>query len=144
MSSRDMKIDMVWNGDLRFESSTPSGARFVMDSDSEFGGEAAGPTPVETLVSAMGACSAMDVISILKKKRQKVDAYRLEVTWERGPKGEYPRPVTKVQIKHVLSGEGLDLDAVERAVQLSDEKYCSVVATVRLGAEVASAWEVVG
>ncbi|MCH8978084.1 MAG: OsmC family protein [Armatimonadetes bacterium] len=139
-----MKIHMAWNGSMQFESATPSGAKFVMDSDSEFGGETAGPTPVEALVSAMGACAAMDVISILKKKRQTVSAYRLEISWERGPEGEFPRPVTKVEIRHVLSGDGLDPAAVERAVQLSDEKYCSVVATVRTGAEVTSAWEVVG
>ena len=144
MSSQDMKIDMAWNGSMQFEASTPSGAKFVMDSDSEFGGEADGPTPVETLVSALGACSAMDVISILKKKRQTVGSYRMEITWERGPEGEYPRPVTKVEIKHFLSGEGLDPVAVERAVRLSDEKYCSVAATVRLGAEVTSAWEIAG
>ena len=139
-----MKIDMAWNGSMQFESSTPSGAKFVMDSDAEFGGEIGGPTPVETLVSAMGACSAMDVVSILKKKRQTVSSYRLEISWERGPEDEFPRPVTKVEIRHFLSGERLDPAAVERAVQLSDEKYCSVVATVRLGAEVVSACEVAG
>ncbi|HXH60939.1 MAG TPA: OsmC family protein [Fimbriimonadaceae bacterium] len=137
-----MTIDLTWKGNMAFESSTPSGAKFVIDTYVDQGGDESGPTPVETLVSALGACTAMDVVSILKKMRQPVESYRVEVTWERGPKGVWPRPVTKVEVRHIVSGEGLDPAAVEKAVRLSDEKYCSVSATLRSGPEIVTSVEV--
>lgn len=84
----------------------------------------------------------MDVISILQKKRQEVTGYRIEVEWERGPEGVYPRPVTGVKIKHIVSGVNLDPAAVERSIELSEDKYCTVIATVRSGTKVESSWSI--
>ncbi len=115
-----------------------------MDAQADHGGAGRGPTPVEALVASAAACSAMDVVSILTKKKQKLLSYRLEVEWDRGPEGEYPRPITDIRIRHILAGESLDENAVERAVQLSDEKYCTVVATLRRETQVSSSWEMIG
>jgi putative redox protein len=123
-------IRVEWRGGLRFEAKTPAGITFTMD-DSDLGSAAHGPSPIEALVASAAGCSAMDVISILKKKRQDVREYRVEVEWTRGPEGERPRPVTSVLLRHIVSGQNIDPAAVKHAVELSDEKYCSVVATLR-------------
>lgn len=135
------KMNVIWNGGMGFEAEGPSGAKLLMDAYPDVGGSNAGPTPVETLVAALAGCMAMDVISILKKKQQEVSGYRLEVDWERGPEGVYPRPVSRFVVKHIVTGE-VDPAALERAVQLSDEKYCSVAATLRTGPEIKMEWAV--
>ncbi len=135
-------VSVEWKGKLAFEAFPPSGNRFFMDSRSDFGGEDRGPSPMETLLSAAGACSAMDVLSILEKKRQVVTAYRVEVSGERTPEGTFPRAYSSITLKHYLKGDNLDPVAVARAVQLSDEKYCSVVATLRAAPRVNSEWAI--
>lgn len=125
---------------MAFEATPPSGKSFVMDVSQAQGGDGLGPSPLEVLAGSLGACSAMDVIGILAKKQQTVDSYRVEVHGERGPEGVYPRPFTRLMVRHVLSGEALDPMAVARAVELSDQKYCSVLATLRLGAQVESSY----
>lgn len=143
--NRGMNRSVVtWTGGMAFDAETSSGARFVMDAKADHGGAGKGPSPVEALVASAAACSAMDVVSILNKKKQKLLNYRLEVEWDRGPEGEYPRVITAVRIRHILEGDNLDESAVERSVQLSDEKYCTVVATLRQETQVTSSWEIIG
>lgn len=132
-------MDLNWNGALAFEAEAPSGARFVMESNGD-----GGPSPIEAFVASLAACSAMDVVSILQKMRQPVESYRLEVEWERGPKDVYPRPVTSITVRHFLKGAGVDPAAVEKAVKLSDEKYCGVTATLRTPPVLTNSWEVEG
>src|SRR5579862_2251508 len=108
-------VTLKWLGDMAFEANPPSGNKFVMDSYPETGGHSRGPTPVEALLSSLAACSAMDVISILEKKRQKVESYRIEIEGDRAPQGsDWPRPFTAIRITHVLSGPELDQVAVAR------------------------------
>lgn len=133
-------IEVNWKGAMTFESNPPSGVKFVMDAYPESGGSNLGPTPLEAMLSSVAACSAMDVISILHKKKQKVTGYRIEVDGERGPEGIHPRPYLKLVVRHVISGENLDPAAVARAVELSDTKYCTVISTLRQGPEVTSEW----
>lgn len=135
-----MKVD--WQGGMKFEAIPPSGSRFVLDALPDVGGSGAGPSPVETLLAAVGACAAMDVISILQKKRQNVTAYRVEIEGERVPPGTWPRPFLSIVVRHVVSGPDIDPAAVARAVQLSDEKYCSVISTLRQAPTVTSEWVV--
>ncbi|MBL8087131.1 MAG: OsmC family protein [Chthonomonas sp.] len=136
-------VNVEWKGQMAFEANPPSGNRFVMDAYPEAGGANRGPTPLEALLSSIAACSAMDVISILEKKKQVVTSYRVEVDGERSaPEGAYPRPYTSITVRHIVAGDNLDPAAVERAVQLSDEKYCTVVSTLRAAPEVKSVWEI--
>lgn len=113
-----------------------------MDTHPDYGGESLGPTPLEAFQAALAACTAIDVISILQKKKQKVRGYRIEVTGERPPEGEYPRPFLSMTVTHILVGQNIDPAAVARAVALSDEKYCSVSATLRQKPEIRSEWRV--
>ena len=111
-----------------------------MDAHPEFGGQGLGPTPVETLLSAIAACSGMDVIAILEKKRQVVTGYRIEVDGDRPPPGNYPRPFSEIRVRHYVTGKNIDPAAVKRAVELSDDKYCTVITTLRAAPKVKSDW----
>ena len=109
----------------------PSGHAQVVDGKSE---RKVAASPLELLLIAVGACTAVDVVSILEKKRQIVTDYKIEVTGER--RDEYPRSFTKIYVHHIVYGRDVSEQAVARAIQLSDEKYCSVAATVRPTAEI--------
>jgi len=116
---------------------SPSGHAVPVDVRGE---RSAGPSPLELLVLSLGACTGADVISILRKKREKVTDYRVEIRGER--REEHPRSFRKLEVRHFLKGRGISEAAVERAVMLSTEKYCSVAATLRPTAEIVSTWEI--
>ena len=83
----------------------------------------------------------MDIVNILEKKRQKIDSYRVEVDGERVPTGTWPRPFLSITVRHIVKGD-VDPDALARAIELTDEKYCSVIATLRQGPKIESVWEI--
>ncbi len=135
-------MQVSWKGRRVFEAEPESGNRFVMDAYPESGGQDRGPTPMEAFLLSGAACSAMDVLQILEKKRQRVTSYRVEVQGERAEDGPYPRPFTRLVFRHILEGENLDQNAVDQAVRLSDEKYCTVIATLRATPNVTSVFEI--
>ncbi len=135
-------VRVDWKGGLTFEAEPPSGMKVFLNGAPEENPSMRGPKPLETLLIALAGCTAMDVISVLEKKRQKVTAYRVEVDGERPPEGQWPRPYLKICVRHIVSGEGLDPAAVARAVKLSDQKYCSVTATLRQAPEVTNEWAI--
>jgi putative redox protein len=89
---------------------------------------ALGVRPMEALLAALGTCTAFDVVSILAKRQTPVESYRIELEGERA--AEPPRRYTRIWVRHLVSGEGITPESLERAVSLSHEKYCSVVATL--------------
>lgn len=129
---------------MAFSTSTESGHTLRMDAYPESGGQQSAPTPVETFLASIAGCSGMDVISILLKKRQKVTSYRVEIEGERNPPGEFPRPFKSITIRHIVEGDEVDATAIEQAVRLSDEKYCTVITTLRLAPTVRSVWKHTG
>ncbi len=120
----------------RFVAVSGTGHALVMD-DAE-GHSAA--KPIELALLALGGCEAFDVIGILRKKRQKVTGYSLELRAEQNP--EPPNYFTHVEIKHRLQGE-IDPEAVERAIYLSETKYCSVGAMISKTARIENTFEIV-
>jgi putative redox protein len=118
MSTKTSSV--VWQKDLDFRSVTGSGYELAFSSQSGV----AGASPMEMVLAAAGACSAMDVISILKKKRQKVTGFAVEVAGVRAE--EHPMLFTEVDMLYIVRGEGVDPTAVTRAIELSQTKYCSV------------------
>jgi putative redox protein len=115
-------------GGMRFTTETATGRRIV------FGEDRAGNelSPVETLVAAMAACSAMDVVSIALKKRQGLDRYEIHVRAEQRDE-PYPQVLTLVELTHEVEGTDLDREAIRRCVLLSAEKYCPINAMVSDG-----------
>jgi putative redox protein len=136
-------IKVHWQGGMAFAAEVSGGKRFIMDASVQSGGKASGPSPLEAFLSAAAACSGMDVVLILGKKRVKFDEYWIEVEWTRAPEGSHPRPVLSVEIRHMLRGKDLDEKAVAKAVTLSDQKYCAVASTLRQSPEVKSTYEIV-
>ena len=118
-----MKIQLVQKGPVRFEASNASGASIVIDGPADMGGENAGLRPMETLLSALAGCSSIDVIHILKKQRQELERLEIEVEGERAD--AVPAVFTKIHLRFTAYGK-LDLGKVQKAVELSMEKYCSV------------------
>jgi len=100
-----------------------------MDASSKAGGEDKGFRPLELILVGLAGCTAMDVISILAKKRQEVTAFEVKVHGDQ--KEDYPRALNRFSVEYIVTGKGVEREAVERAVQLSQEKYCSVSATLR-------------
>lgn len=121
-----------------FIATTPSGHALAIDVKS---GRHAAAGPLELFLVGLGSCTAADVISILHKKREKVTDYRVEIRSER--RDEHPRAFRRIELKHVLRGNNLSAEAIERAIELSTNKYCSAVATVRATAEVVTSYEIV-
>ena len=100
----------------------------MMDGSETFGGSNAGSSPKELLLMALGGCTAMDVIPILKKKRTPVEGFEINVTGTM--QEEHPQVFTEIHIEYVVVGEGINPDDVERAIELSTTKYCSVSAMI--------------
>lgn len=136
-------VRVQWSGGMAFVAHTPSGNPVTFDAIPEFGGQDEGPTPVEAFLGALAACTAMDVIGVLRKKRQQVTAYRVEIEGDRTEPGVYPRPYVALRLRHVIEGVDLDPAAVERAIRLSEEKYCTVAATLRQSPPMETTWEIV-
>lgn len=137
-------VSVEWKGQMAFEATPPSGNKWHMDAYPEAGGQGLGPTPLEAFLGSVAACTAMDVVNILAKKKQVVTSYRIEVEGDRPPlESGWPRPYTELRVKHILSGDNLDPEAVARAVELSDEKYCSVAATLRQSPPIKTVFEIV-
>lgn len=113
---------------MQFEGTATSGHTIIMDADDESGGKNAGSRPMELLLVAFGGCSGMDVISILRKKRQAVTGLETNIKGEKTE--DYPKIYKQVHIEYVVKGKGVQKEAVERAIALSLEKYCSVGATL--------------
>jgi len=114
-----------WVEGEQFEATGPSGHKLLMDSDRESN---RGPGPMELLLVALGACSATDVVEILKKKRQALSGLTVELSGERA--AEPPRVWTKIKIHFRVTGKGIEPRALEHAIELSRDKYCSVAATL--------------
>ena len=116
-------------GESNFVASTGTGRRI------EFGAAERGfHSPVETVLVALGSCSAMDVISIATKKRQVLDAYRIHVRGDQ--RSAYPQVYTEIEVIHEISGPDISRAAIRRAIELSATKYCPVNAMLSAGATV--------
>jgi putative redox protein len=114
-----------WIGEQKFVAISPSGHGITIDSDRESN---KAPGPMELLLLALGACTATDIVIVLEKKRQKLESLEVICSGERA--AEPPTVWAKLEIVYRLRGK-LDEAAVKHAIQLSDEKYCSVSATLR-------------
>ena len=125
------------NDDL-FVGITPGGRAIVLDTNSQ---RSTGPSPVELLLVALGSCTATDVASILKKKRQQVTSYTVEISGER--RTEPPRSYTSMKVHHILTGRSISPAAVAHAIELSDTKYCSVADTLRPKVEIQTTFEII-
>ena len=120
---------------------TDSGHQLTLDGSPEIGGQNKGPRPLELMLLGTAGCTAMDVLSILRKKRQAVHDCKITISAERAE--SHPKVFTKIHVHFTVIGEGVKEAAVERAIELSHTKYCSAYAMLSATAEMSSSFEVV-
>lgn len=118
-----MRATVKWVEDAMFVGESGSGHAVVMDGPSDHGGRNMGVRPMEMMLLGLGGCASFDVVSILKKSRQKIADCRVELSAERAE--GVPSPFTKIHLHFIVSGSDLKATQVARAVNLSAEKYCS-------------------
>jgi putative redox protein len=124
------RVDLYHEGGMRFRADPSSGHPIAFDDrKSNQGG-----SPVETVLSALGACTAMDVVSIAAKKRQAIERYEVHV--RASQRDEYPQVFTDIEVTHDVAGQDLSEAAIRRCIELSATKYCPVNAMISAGATV--------
>ena len=128
-------VSTRWLENNSFESEI-NGHKIIIDAEPDVGGEDLGPRPKPFMLAALGGCTAMDVVSILKKMR--VDFKSLNVTVEGDLTTEHPRHFYKMHVIYELEGRDLPLDKIEKAVSLSEEKYCGVSAVYSKALDITS------
>lgn len=128
-------VSTKWLENMSFESEI-NGHKLVIDAKEEVGGQDKGPRPKPLMLAALGGCTAMDVVSILKKMR--VELKDLNVIVEGELSEEYPKRFTKMHVIYEVEGANLPMEKIEKAVSLSEEKYCGVSAVYREVLEITS------
>jgi len=136
MIESKLKLMTVEGSGRQFVAETKSGHTVIMDDAQGH----TGPKPIELALLALGGCTAFDVIGILRKMRQHVTSYEIEVRAEQ--RQEPPNYFTRVEIKHRLGGT-IDPESVRRAIELSETKYCSVGAMISKTARIESTFEII-
>lgn len=138
MSSEETKAVVQLAATDLFIGLSPSGHALTIDTDHI---RNSAPSPMELLLLALGSCTGVDVVSILKKKRQDVTDYRVEVRGQR--RDEHPRSYRRMEVHHIVTGRNVSERSVAQAIELSERKYCSVAATLRPTAEIVSSFEII-
>ena len=138
MTAQTGKAIVHWAGQDLFVGITPSGHAVTIDTDHE---RNSAPTPVELLLIALGSCTGVDVVSILRKKREEVVEYRVEISGER--RDDHPRSFKRMAVRHIVKGRNISEKSLAQAIELSDQKYCSVAATLRPTVEIVSSYEII-
>jgi putative redox protein len=136
-----MNAVVTWKQGMSFDATADTGFVVPLGADPAVGGANDGFRPMELLAMGLAGCTAMDVISILSKKRQKLSGFEVQVRAERAD--EHPKVFTSMHIHYVVRGEGIDAAAVERAMDLSATKYCPAQAMLGKAAEMTMDYEIV-
>ncbi len=108
--------------EMRFDAAAGSGHHVTLDAEDHAGGHNAGFRPMEMLLVSLAGCTGMDVISILRKKRQQVTAYEVHVQGVRAE--DHPMVFVEISVEYIVTGHKIQPEAVARAIQLSEERYC--------------------
>lgn len=136
-----MKARVKWVQDRTFLGESGSGHSVVMDGAPEAGGRDLGVRPMEMLLLGMGGCTAFDVVEILQKGREPIEDCVVELDGDRSE--EIPKVYTRIRVRYIVTGNGLNPTKVERAVKLSAEKYCSATIMLAKTADVTHEIEIV-
>lgn len=136
------KMVVEWKGNYRIEGRNEKGLSVSFDAPKQHGGEETALSPMENVLASLAACSSFHVLTILKKKRQTVTGYSVEATAERR-EDPPPRVFTKIHLKYIVKGENISPEALDSAIKLSEDKYCSVGGMLKKAADITSSYEIV-
>ena len=128
-------VEINWQQKMAFEVEV-AGHKIIIDADEKVGGENKGPQPKPFMMVALGGCTAMDVISILTKMRVKLDDFKVKV--EGSLTEEHPKHYNKMKVIYEFTGKDLPKDKIQKAVNLSEERYCGVSASYKQAMELSS------
>ena len=129
-----MDAKVTWKKGLSFNGVAGSGFEIPLGTSIEHGGAGDGASPMELLLIGLGGCTGMDVISILEKKRQEVTNFEIKLHGIRAE--EHPKVYKEITLEYIVTGHNVDPEAVKRAVELSETKYCSASAMLNKTAEI--------
>jgi putative redox protein len=129
-----MDAKVTWSHGMSFTGTADSGFSINLGTDPSVGGDNDGFRPLELMAISLAGCTAMDVISILKKKQQNITAFEVRVHADRAP--EHPKVFTRITVEYLVQGHQVDPGAVERAIALSEEKYCPAQAMLAKAAQI--------
>jgi putative redox protein len=135
------KMVVNWKTNYQLEARNEKGLLVKFDAPIDHGGEETALSPMENVLASLAACSSFHVLTILKKKRQKVNQYTVEATAQRR-EDPPPRVFTKIHLNYIIIGETIDPEAVKKAIELSEEKYCSVGGMLKKAVEITSSYEI--
>ena len=141
MATKEMSAHAVYAGGMRFDVTGGTGHTLIEDVSAADGGQDQGFRPMELLLVGLAGCTGMDVISILKKMRQDVTGYEITVHGVRAD--THPMYFVEVTVEHVVTGRGIDPQAVARAIELSETKYCGVSNTLNARAKLTATYRIV-
>lgn len=133
-------VTAKWLNNMAFEAEV-NGHKIILDAEPVVGGENRGPRPKPFMLAALGGCTAMDVISILKKMRVEVEKFNVHV--EGDLTEEHPKQFYKMHVVYEFTGKNLPLDKLQKAVELSEERYCGVSAVYKKVMELTSEIKVI-
>lgn len=129
-----MNAKVLWKGDMSFVGENEEGFLIPLDSKKAVGGHDAGFRPLQLLAIGLVGCTGMDVISILRKKRQEVTDFEVTAAIERAE--QHPKVFTNIVLEYIVTGKNIDPEAVQRAVELSETKYCPAQAMLSKAVEI--------
>ena len=136
-----MDASVILEQGMRFIGSADTGFEVAMDSAPAVGGDNSGPRPMELILIGLCGCTAMDVISILRKKRAAVSGLQVKAHAERA--ASHPKVFTAITLEYIVTGNNVSPKAVERAIQLSAETYCPAQAMLALGATMRTTYKII-
>jgi len=122
-------VNVRWEGEMRFVATSEEGDSVTMDADPEGGGQGQGFRPIKLLMAALGGCTGMEIVWILRRQRQEATGLEMNITGTR--RKQDPRYYERIQVEYVVRGRKLRESAVKRAIELAEQKYCSVRGILR-------------
>ncbi len=136
-----MKATIKWLDHMSFVGESGSGHSLVMDGPPESGGRNLGVRPMEMVLLGLGGCTSFDMVMILQRQRQAISDCQVEIEAERA--NEVPKVFTKIHVHYIVTGKNLDAKKVERAVNMTAEKYCSVSIMLSASVELSHDFEII-
>ena len=126
---------------MHFDVETGSGHHVILDAAEHNGGQDTGPRPMEMLLVALASCAGMDIITILRKKRQEITGYELRVHGMRAD--DHPKVFLDITVEHIFTGHNIRPEAVERAIELTEDRYCGASATLGKTATIKNTFSII-
>ena len=136
-----LEAKMKWGGGLKFEGVSGFGHSIVTDGSKKAGGDESGYKPPELVLFALAGCTGIDVVKILEKMRQELTGLEIQVKGYQPE--EYPKPYNKIEVKYIFRGKNLDKDKVEKAIDLSENKYCMVSQSLKGMTRIITSYEII-